>query len=99
MEALRLNIARHHIHLGRDLPAGSGLLIRPTNSIHTFFMRYPIDAVFLDREDRVLRVASELAPWRLAAARRARSVLELAAGECARRGLEPGDALELAPVT
>jgi uncharacterized membrane protein (UPF0127 family) len=82
--------------LGRkQLPAGEGILIRPTSAIHTWFMRFPIDVVFLDSELRVLDVASELKPWRAAARRRARAVLELAAGECSRRGLQPGDRLRV----
>jgi uncharacterized membrane protein (UPF0127 family) len=56
-----------------------------------WFMRFAIDAVFLDAEGRVLRVAADLRPWRLAACRGAKAVVELAAGECARVGLAPGD--------
>ena len=81
--------------LGREeLPAGEGLWIRPSNSIHMFFMRFPIDAVFLDRRGTVLRLAPGLRPWRMASSRRARSVLELAEGEIERRGLKVGDVLE-----
>lgn len=79
--------------LGRELAADAGLWIRPASSIHMLFMAYPIDAVFLDRDDRVLRVVSDLAPWRLASCRGARSVIELPAGTCARVGLSIGDAL------
>ena len=82
--------------LGRaELTPGEGLLLRPTGSIHTWFMRFPIDAVFLDRELRVLRVVDRLGPWRAAAARKARAVLELPAGEADRRGIAPGDVLAL----
>jgi len=81
--------------LGREeLPAGEGVWIRPSNSIHMFFMRFAIDAVFLDRSGTVLRLAPGLEPWRMASCRRARSVLELAAGEIERRGLQVGDVLE-----
>jgi uncharacterized membrane protein (UPF0127 family) len=80
----------------RGLDEGEGLLIRPTGSIHMFFMRFPIDAVFLDRELRVVKIVPDLKPWRMAAARGAKSVLEIAAGESARRGLEVGQALTLA---
>jgi uncharacterized membrane protein (UPF0127 family) len=84
-------LARMRGLLGRDdLPSGEGLLLRPAGSIHTAFMRFPIDAVFLDRDNRVLRVVSDLAPWRTAACRGARAVLELQAGEAARRGLRAG---------
>ncbi|MGH3033358.1 MAG: DUF192 domain-containing protein [Gaiellaceae bacterium] len=80
--------------LGRsELQRGEGLLIRPCSSVHTWFMRFPIDVVFLDRELRVVRVARRLAPWRTAAGRKARAVLELPAGESDRRGLRPGDRL------
>lgn len=83
--------------LGRsELRPGEGLLLRPASSIHTFFMRFPIDAVFLDKGLRVLRVSDELRPWRAASRRGAHAVLELPAGECARRGLEPGVSLEVA---
>jgi uncharacterized protein len=82
--------------LGRkELPSGEGLLIRPASSIHMFFMRFPIDAVFLDRELRVVGIAESLQPWRLAWRRGAHSVLELAAGEAGRRGLQVGDRLLL----
>lgn len=79
----------------RELPAGEGLLIRPTNAVHMFFMRFPIDAVFLDGEGTVLRIAADLQPWRMAAQRGARSVLELRAGTCAARGLRAGERLDL----
>jgi len=81
--------------LGRELAADEGLLIRPTNSIHMFFMGYAIDAVFLDKELRVLRVAHALAPWRTAARRGSRSVLELPAGTCERVGVREGDVLTI----
>jgi uncharacterized protein len=80
--------------LGRaDLPEGEGILLRPASSIHMAFMRFPIDAVFLDRADRVLKVVSDLRPWRMAGCRGARAVLELPAGEARRRGLRPGASL------
>ena len=57
------------------------------------FMRFPIDAVFLDSTDRVVKVVAELKPWRMAGCRGARAVLELPAGEASRRGLVPGMSL------
>jgi uncharacterized protein len=57
------------------------------------FMRFAIDAVFLNRELRVVKVAADVKPWRAAAARGAKSVLEIPAGEAARRGLKVGDRL------
>jgi hypothetical protein len=80
--------------LGRnELPPGEGLLLRRASSIHTFFMRFPIDAVFLDRNLVVRKTVRGLKPWRLAFAGRARSVLELAAGESERRGVALGQRL------
>ena len=80
--------------LGRsELGRGEGLLLRPASAIHMWFMRFPIDAVFLDRELRVVKIAADLRPWRIASARHAKSVLELPAGEAARRGLSAGDRL------
>ena len=80
--------------LGRkSLDRGQGLLIRPTWSIHTWFMRFAIDVVFLDRELRILKIKQQMQPWRAAARWRAHSVVELAAGECERIRLEVGDQL------
>jgi len=82
--------------MGRpSLLAGEGMLIHPAPAIHTAFMRFSIDAVFLDRDLRVLDIVEELPPWRIASQRRARTVLELASGESARCGVHVGDRLEL----
>ena len=78
---------------------GRARLLVPARSIHTAFMRCAIDVVFLDRELRVLRVVSELVPWRVAGCRGARAALELAAGEGARLGLSLGERLRLATGT
>jgi uncharacterized membrane protein (UPF0127 family)/protein-S-isoprenylcysteine O-methyltransferase Ste14 len=78
--------------LGRhSLPAGEGILLRPASSVHTAFMRYPIDVVFLDRDNRITKIAPSLRPWRTAGARLGETVIELAAGEAERRNLEVGD--------
>ena len=79
----------------RGLGEDEGLLLQPASSIHTLFMRFPIDVVFLDRELRVLRVAEGVRPWRFAAARGARAVLELPAGAAARSALSAGQQLVL----
>jgi uncharacterized membrane protein (UPF0127 family) len=77
----------------KDFPAGDGILLRPCPSVHTLFMRFPIDVVFLDREGEVLKIVENLKPWRTAGARRAHSALELPAGEAARVGVAVGDRL------
>ena len=83
--------------LGRtSLAREEGILLRPASSVHTWFMRFPIDVVFLDRDLSVLRVVPQLGPWRWAARRRAAAVLELAAGESERRGIEVGQQLRWA---
>jgi len=77
----------------RELPSGEGILLTPASSVHMAFMRFPIDAVFLDKEMRVVKVASDLRPWRAAGSRGAKSVLEIPAGEAGRRGVRVGDRL------
>jgi uncharacterized protein len=79
----------------RELSAGDGLLLRPAPSIHTWFMRFPIDAVFLSADLEVLSVRPEMPAWRMAAGRGARAVLELSAGEAARRGVTAGSRLRV----
>jgi len=82
--------------LGRSgLEPGSGMLIDSAPSVHMFFMRFPIDVVFLDRDWRVLSVRHELRPWRIAGARRAVAALELPAGAAAAAGIAEGDVLAL----
>lgn len=82
--------------LGRGgLERGEGLLLRPAPAIHTCFMRFPIDAVFVDRGMEVVAVSAEVRPWRFARGRGAHSVIELAAGECRRLRIETGDRLLL----
>jgi uncharacterized membrane protein (UPF0127 family) len=78
----------------RGLPQGVGLLFVPGGSIHTAFMRFPIDAAFIDTSGTVVAVAKNVKPWRGAAGHGARFVLELAAGETERLGIATGDRLE-----
>jgi uncharacterized membrane protein (UPF0127 family) len=77
----------------RGLEPGEGLLLRPSGSVHTCFMRFAIDIVFLDCELRVLAVSPAVRPWRLRLQRGARAVLELPAGEAGRVGIAPGEHL------
>lgn len=76
-----------------QLPPGSGLLLPRTSSVHTHFMRFPIDVVFLDSDLRIISIVKALGPWRMAGAKTASSTLELAAGECERLGLHEGEVL------
>jgi uncharacterized membrane protein (UPF0127 family) len=86
-------VARARGLLGRRSPRP--LLLAPARAVHTCGMRFAIDAVFLDADLRAVRVVRGLRPWRFAAARGARAVLELAAGGA--DGIVPGDRLALRP--
>jgi uncharacterized membrane protein (UPF0127 family) len=82
--------------LGRDsLEPGTGMLIDRAGSVHMFFMRFPIDVVFLDRNRKVVRIVRGLRPWRVAGARKAVAALELPVGAVGEAGLEEGDVLVL----
>jgi uncharacterized protein len=81
----------------KELARGEGLLIRPAGSIHTMFMRFAIDVVFLDREDVIVKVVPRVRPWRLASARGAKRTLELPEETAGNAGLEPGEQLLVVP--
>ena len=82
--------------LGREgLEPGAGMIIDRAGSVHMFFMRFPIDVVFLDRNRKVVRIVSGLRPWRVAGARKAVAALELPVGAAGEAGLEEGDVLVL----
>ena len=86
--------------LGRDgLDPGGGMLIDRAGSVHMFFMRFPIDVVFLDRGRRVVGVRHGLRPWRMSGARRAVAALELPPGAAAAAGIQAGDVLALDDLT
>jgi uncharacterized membrane protein (UPF0127 family) len=85
--------------MGRgSLPEGGGLHIVPCSSLHMFFMRIPLDVVYLDGEQRVVKVVGDLKPWRISAARGAKTVLELPVGTIARTGTAPGDEIDVSAV-
>ncbi|MGA3033023.1 MAG: DUF192 domain-containing protein [Terracidiphilus sp.] len=84
--------------LGREsLRPGEGLWIVPCESVHTFFMRFAIDLVYLDRKHKVRKVRSSVGPWRMSACFTAHSVLELPAGTIRETQTECGDVIEIAP--
>jgi len=69
-----------------------GLVIRPCNAIHTFFLSFPIDVLYLDRQSRVLRILPSLQPWRIGPiVWRGKTVVELPAGTAAQTGTIIGD--------
>ena len=82
--------------LGRDrFDAGQAMIIAPTNAIHTFFMRFPIDIAFVTRSGRVAKACHSVRPWRMAAAIRAYAAIELPAGTLVRSETVSGDVLVL----
>jgi uncharacterized membrane protein (UPF0127 family) len=67
--------------LGRSEPnSQQGFLIKPCNMVHTAFMRYPIDVIFMDKLGRILAIHEKLSPWKIAICLKAKMVLELRSG-------------------
>jgi uncharacterized protein len=82
-----------------EVKPGEGLWIERSPSIHMFFMRYAIDAVFVSKDGRVTRVVPNLKPWRIVWwARGARDCLELRAGAAAESGTQARDELRLVEI-
>jgi uncharacterized membrane protein (UPF0127 family) len=82
--------------LGRaSLPDGHALWILPCESVHTFWMKFPIDVVYLDRRNRVRKTRGRMRPWRMSMCLLAHSVLELPAGVIDRTGTRRGDQLRM----
>ena len=77
------------------LEPGHGLWIVPCESVHSFFMKFAIDLVYLDRNKKVRKVRHRMVPWRLSACLSAHSILELPAGAVAGSGTQAGDQLEI----
>ena len=75
------------------LAPGEGLWIVPCESVHTFFMKFPIDLVYLDKKHKVKKVRHAVPAWRLSACLFAHSILELPAGIVRDTGTQPGDDL------
>ena len=80
--------------LGRaSLPQGHALVIAPSNLVHTFFMRFPIDVIYTDRSGRVLKIRPAIRAWRLSLCVGAFAVIEMAPESAAAAGLTVGDRL------
>ena len=101
--ATRLEVAdsgpkRNKGLLGRKgLAAGEGLWIIPCESVHTFFMQFPIDLVYLDRKHVIKKVCESVAPWRISICLSAHSILELPSGTIRSTETRAGDTLEFSP--
>ena len=87
-EKRRVGLLKH-----ARLDPGSGLWIVPCESVHTFFMKFPIDLVYLDKQRKVRKVRHAVPAWRLSACLSAHSILELPAGTAEESGTLPGDEL------
>jgi uncharacterized membrane protein (UPF0127 family) len=86
------------LQLKKTLPSSHGLLITPCKSIHTFFMRFSIDAVFIDENNTVLHIREGIKPRRVSkVVWNSRSVLELPSGVVSATGTKVGDKLEFSP--
>jgi uncharacterized membrane protein (UPF0127 family) len=81
----------------QSLPDSTAMIIAPTNAIHTFFMKFAIDVLFVAKDGRIVKVCEGLKPWRVAGALRAHGVVELAAGAAKHSRLAPGDRLAIVP--
>jgi uncharacterized protein len=88
----RVGLLKH-----QKLDDGSGLWIIPCEAVHTFFMKFAIDLIYLDRKRRVRGTVRAVRPWRISACLAAHSVLELPPGTIERTKTEKGDELELLP--
>ena len=76
-----------------SLPPSTAMIIAPSNAIHTFFMKFPIDIAFVSKGGRVLKIRSSVPAWRMTGSLRAHAVLELAAGSLDRSDTKVGDQL------
>ncbi len=82
--------------LGRKgLELGGGMWIVPCEAVHTFFMQFPLDLIYLDRKHRVRKVSRHVPPWRISFCLRAHSILELPSGAISDSQTHPGDQLEI----
>ena len=71
--------------------------IVPCEAVHTFFMQFPLDLIYLDRRHRVKKVASHVAPWRISFCLSAHSILELPTGTIRESQTQIGDSVEIVP--
>lgn len=87
-ETRRTGLLKH-----QSLPEGEAMLIAPTNAIHTFFMKFPIDVAFVRRDGSIVKIRAAMPAWRMAAAWGGHAVVEMAAGSFARAETRTGDVL------
>jgi uncharacterized protein len=90
----RVGLLKH-----KRLEPGEGLWIVPCESVHTFFMKFPIDLVYLDKQRKVRKVRNAVPAWRLSACLSAHSILELPAGVVEKTDTRPGDVVSIEKLT
>ena len=100
LEAALDSRSRRRGLLGRDgLAERHALVLAPCNAVHTCFMRFPIDVLFVARDGRVLKIVERVRAWRVTASLRAFATIELPAGALRRAGLVvPGDRVAIRPL-
>src|SRR6476660_4528906 len=81
----------------QSLPLGEAMLIAPTNAIHTFFMKFPIDVAFVRKDGSIVKIRAAMPAWRMAGAWGGHAVVEMAAGSFENAGTVTGDVLVGAP--
>ena len=91
-ETRRTGLLKHD-----SLPEGEAMLIAPTNAIHTFFMKFPIDVAFVRKDGRIVKIRPAMPAWRMAAAWGGHAVVEMAAGSFAKVRTAVGDVLTIEP--
>ena len=79
-------------------PRGSAMIIAPTNAIHTFFMKFAIDVLFVARDGRIVKIREAIHPWRMSAAWGGYGVIELSAGSLEQSDIRPGDRLRISRI-
>ena len=91
--------ARRRGLLGRQrLDASTALMLVPCVAVHTAFMQFPIDVIFVNRDGRAVHIVSHMQPWRVAMSTAAHAVIEMAAGSLDRRDVRVGDRVRIVQV-
>jgi len=79
----------------KGLAPDEAIILRPASSIHTVFMRFAIDVIYIDRDNKVVKVVRDLVPYRFSAAKGAKTVIEMMTGATTTTDLQPGDQLTM----
>lgn len=96
VEAALDSASRRKGLLGRDgLPPRTAIVIAPCKAVHTFFMRFPIDVIFVARDGRVTKIRRGMTAWRIAGSWGAFATIEMAAGSADEAHVQIGSRLAL----